>query len=260
MPVEIERKEAGTGSVVTLTWDNAEKLNIVHSEGIGALTLAISELEEDDSLRAIVRRGKGTKAFIGGADINEMAACDPEKAEAFISRLHGLMKAIRECRVPVIAAIDGYCLGAGMEIAASCDIRISSDEAKFGMPEVKVGIPSVIEAALLPRLIGWGKASYLVYTGAIVDARTARDWGFVERLVTSMSLPEIAAQTARAIAEAGPVAIRIQKQLLKVWEEEPLEAGIESGIEAFAAAYETGEPQAMMQAFLDAKKAKKGAA
>ncbi|UUX49716.1 enoyl-CoA hydratase [Nisaea acidiphila] len=254
MPVEAERREVGTGSVVTLTWDNAAKLNIVNSEAIGELTVAISELEEDDSLRALVLRGAGKKAFIGGADINEMAACDAEKAEAFISRLHGLMKAIRDCRVPVIAAIDGYCLGAGMEIAAACDIRISSDNAKFGMPEVKVGIPSVIEAALLPRLIGWGKASYLVYTGATIDARTARDWGFVERMVTPESLFDSAAQIGREIAEAGPAAIRIQKQLLKVWEEEPLEAGIESGIEAFAAAYETGEPQAMMQAFLAAKK------
>lgn len=254
MPVEIDRIESGTGSVATLTWDNSAKLNIVNSEAIGALTVALAELDGDEGLRAIVLRGKGKKAFIGGADINEMAACDAESAEAFISRLHGLMKTIRDCHVPVIAAIDGYCLGAGMEVAAACDIRISSDEAKFGMPEVKVGIPSVIEAALLPRLIGWGRASYLIYTGATIDARTARDWGFVERMVTSESLFQIAAQVAGEIAAAGPAAIRIQKQLLKVWEEEPLEAGIESGIEAFAAAYETGEPQAMMQAFLARKK------
>ena len=254
MPVEIGREERGTGCVVTITWENSAKINIVGSEGIEALTGAITALEVDDSVRAVILRGAGHKAFIGGADINEMAACDADSAEAFISRLHGLMKAIRECRVPVIAAIDGYCLGAGMEVAAACDMRIAGENAKFGMPEVKVGIPSVIEAALLPRLIGWGKASYLIYTGATIDVRTARDWGFIERMVTSESLFEIADEMASEIAKAGPAAIRIQKQLLKVWEEESLEEGIEAGIEAFAAAYETGEPQAMMQAFLASKK------
>jgi enoyl-CoA hydratase len=254
MPVEIGRKELGSGIVVTITWDNSQKLNIVNSAAIEELTAAVTGLDDDDTVRAVILRGAGHKAFIGGADINEMAVCDADSAEAFISGLHGLMKAIRECRVPVIAAIDGYCLGAGMEVAAACDIRIAGENAKFGMPEVKVGIPSVIEAALLPRLIGWGKASYLIYTGATIDLRTARDWGFIERMVTSDSLFEIAEDMATEIAKAGPAAIRIQKQLLKVWEEEPLEEAIEAGIEAFAAAYETGEPQAMMQAFLAKKK------
>lgn len=254
MPVEIGRKERGTGSVVTITWDNSKKLNILDSPAIQALTAAFAGLEGDDTVRAVILRGAGKKAFIGGADINEMATCDAGSAEAFIAGLHGLMKAIRECRVPVIAAIDGYCLGAGIEVAAACDIRIAGEGAKFGMPEVKVGIPSVIEAALLPRLIGWGKASYLIYTGMTIDVRTARDWGFIERMVTSDSLFEIAEDVATEIARAGPAAIRIQKQLLKVWEEEPLEEGIEAGIQAFSAAYETGEPQAMMQNFLAHKK------
>lgn len=256
MSVSVTHREIAGHRFAVVEHDHQAKLNIVGSPQIASLTEAFASLDDDESVRAVILRGAGRKAFVGGADITEMAEFDPETAEAFISRLHGLMKAVRDCRVPVIAQIDGFCLGAGMELAAACDIRVASEDAKFGMPEVQVGIPSVIEGALLPRLIGWGKAAYLVYTGAVIDARTARDWGFVERLVHFEALEATAEEVALKIAEAGPAAIRIQKQLLRVWEEEPLEAAIEAGIEAFGAAYETGEPQAIMRAFLERRRRK----
>ena len=103
-------------------------------------------------------------------------------AEAFIARLHGACAAIRSLPVPVIARISGYCLGGGLEVAASCDLRVASEDSTFGMPEVNVGIPSVIEAALLPRLVGWGKARELVYTGLSISAAEAVSCGLVERV------------------------------------------------------------------------------
>ncbi|HJO75520.1 MAG TPA: enoyl-CoA hydratase-related protein, partial [Rhodospirillales bacterium] len=111
---------------------------------------------DDGDLRAVVLTGKGEKAFIGGADISEMADLTPETAETFITGLHGASAALRRLPVPVVARIQGYCLGGGMEVAAACDMRIASESAVFGMPEVALGLPSVIEAALFPRLIGDG--------------------------------------------------------------------------------------------------------
>lgn len=113
----------------------------------------------------MVLTGAGDKSFIGGADIREMAALTPATAETFITRLHAMCACLRDLPVPVIARINGYAIGAGLEVAAACDLRVASNSAVFGMPEVKVGIPSVIEAALLPSLIGWGRTRELLYLG-----------------------------------------------------------------------------------------------
>src|SRR2546430_682664 len=148
---------AGSGRVAHLTVENPTKLNVVDGAAIAALTAGAQALATDAALRAVVLTGAGDRAFIGGADIPTMAALDAASAEAFITALHRAIAAIRAIPVPVIARINGYCLGAGLEIAAACDLRVASDDAVLGMPEVKVGIPSVIEAALLPRLIGRGR-------------------------------------------------------------------------------------------------------
>src|SRR5438046_7155429 len=111
--------------------------------------------------------------MIGGADIKEMAKLDQASADAFITRLRDLCEAVRQFPAPVIARLPGWCLGGGLEVAAACDFRIAAHDAMFGMPEVKVGIPSVIHAALLPRLIGWGRARWLVMTAENIDAPTA---------------------------------------------------------------------------------------
>ena len=138
-----------TGHVARVTVDNPTRLNVLGARLIDELTAAIRALEPDRQLRCVVLKGAGDRAFIGGADIREMVGLDSATAHAFITRLHLACAAIRELPVPVVARIHGYCLGAGLEIAASCDLRVASDDATFGMPEVNVGIPSVIEAALL---------------------------------------------------------------------------------------------------------------
>jgi enoyl-CoA hydratase len=243
------------GRVATITIDHQAKLNCVNSELIAQLTEAAEKLAEDEELRAVILRGAGERAFIGGADIREMVEISsPDRAMAFISRLHGACDAFRRLPVPVIARIQGYCLGAGLEIAASCDIRIAAEGSQFGMPEVKVGIPSVIEAALLPRLMGWGKAREMIFTGESISARDALESGLVERVVPASELSPAVESVVQAILNCGPRAIRLQKALLSRWEELPIPKAIEEGIKFFGEAYKTDEPREMMRRFLDRKR------
>ncbi|HME24472.1 MAG TPA: enoyl-CoA hydratase-related protein, partial [Acetobacteraceae bacterium] len=143
--------------VAVVTIDNPAKLNTLNTAVMSDLVAAVEALGIDGTLRAVVLRGAGERAFIGGADINEMADLDPASARAFITLVHRSCDVFRRLPVPVIARIRGYVFGAGVEVAAACDMRVASTDAQFGMPEVRLGIPSVVEAALLPQLIGWGR-------------------------------------------------------------------------------------------------------
>jgi len=136
-----------------------------------------------------------------------------------------------------------------LEIAAACDLRVAAEHSQFGMPEVRVGIPSVIEAALLPRLIGWGKTAELVFTGDSISAAEALSCGLIERLMPLAQLDQVVEQWIASILQAGPNAIRLQKELLRRWERLPLDQAIEGGIETFAEAYRTDEPRVLMERF-----------
>ena len=251
--VHSENTLSGTGEFVTITYDREEKLNALNSEGIYELSRSFDAIVDNPTVRAVILAGAGQKAFVGGADIVELSNLDTETARIFISSLHKLFTKIRNFPVPVIAKINGYALGAGMELAAACDLRIASNTAVFGMPEVQVGVPSVIEAALLPRLVGWGRASYLVLTGENIDAQTAYDWGFLEGLITPEQLKQESIRIAVAITNSGPIAVRSQKELIRQWEILSLEDGIHFGIDAFSDAYKSNEPRIMMKEFLKRK-------
>ena len=151
--------------VVRLTICNAGSLNILGSAAINGVREAWKCSATERAIRALVIARQSEKSMIGGADIKEMAKLDQASAEKFITGLRDLCEAVRAFPAPVIARIPGWCLGGGLEFAAACDFRIAAHDAKFAMPEVKVGIPSVIHAALLPRLIGWGRARWLIMTG-----------------------------------------------------------------------------------------------
>ena len=242
------------GRVATVRHDNANKLNVIDRDGAEALGDAIRRAAESTDVRVIVLRGAGDRAFIGGADIRVMVDLTPETSRQFITSLHNACAAIRRAPVPVVARLSGYCLGAGLEIAASCDLRVADTTAKLGMPEVRVGLPSVIEAALLPRLVGWGRAARLVYTGETIGAENAYDWGLVECLVPEGELDDALAHTVDMICAAGPAAIRLQKELLRDWEELPLREAVERGIDCLPRAFASGEPRERMRAFLDRKR------
>ncbi len=246
--------EHGDHGIVRFTIRNAGPLNILNSRVNRGIVDGLGALANDKSIRVLVMAGTGTKSFIGGADIKEMATLDQASAETFIKGLRDVCEAVRAFPVPVIARIQGWCLGGGLEVAAACDLRIASDDAKFAMPEVKVGIPSVIHAALLPRLIGWGRARWLILTAATIDAPTALSWGLVEQVAPVADLDDAIAAAATSVAECSPEAMRNQKALLRQWEELPLSQSIDVSVKAFGKAYLTGEPQQRMQAFIDRRK------
>jgi enoyl-CoA hydratase len=233
--------------VVRLAVCNAGSLNILSSAVTDGVRAGFEQFASDRSVRAVILTGQSEKSMIGGADIKEMAKLDQKSAEAFITRLRDLCEAIRRFPAPVIARLPGWCLGGGLEVAAACDVRVAAHDAKFGMPEVRVGIPSVIHAALLPRLIGFGRARWLVMTAENIDAPTALAWGLVDQVAA----PE---HTVKALLECGPEALRIQKELCRGWEELPLSESVNQSIGAFGKSFLTGEPQRMMGGFLNRKR------
>jgi enoyl-CoA hydratase/carnithine racemase len=245
--VGIERDPRG---VACLTIENAAKLNTLNTPVMKALIDAAGRLATDVTLRVVVLRGAGDRAFVGGADIGEMATLDQVGASNFISLVHSTCEAFRRLPVPVIAAIQGWALGAGLELAAACDLRIASTDARFGMPEVRVGLPSVVEAALLPGLIGWGRTRRLLLSGETIEAETAAAWGLVEEVVSRGELNQAVARLVDGILASGPHAIRLQKQLIREWESLPMDAAIERGIACFTSAWDTDEPQRLMQRFI----------
>ncbi len=243
-----------SGAVGYLTIDNRTKLNSLDSTLMSEFVAVIDSLAGREDLRALVLTGAGERAFIGGANIPEMAALDRRRAEDFIRLVHRTCDCLRSLPVPVIARIDGYALGAGLEVAVSCDFRVASSRAKFGMPEVRLGLPSVVEAALLPRLVGPGHARELVLLGEYIDAETALRWGLIERAVAPEVLDAEVEKIISALLATGPRALRVQKALLRAWEKLPVDAAIAAGIEAFARAFESDEPRRLLSCFAERKR------
>ncbi|MBV8917399.1 enoyl-CoA hydratase [Bradyrhizobium sp.] len=241
-------------NVVRLTICNAGSLNILGSDVTDAVRSGLQQLATDSSIRVLVLAGQSEKSLIGGADIKEMARLDPTTAEAFITRLRDLCEAVRAFPAPVIARMPGWCLGGGLEVAAACDIRIAAHDAKFGMPEVRVGIPSVIHAALLPRLIGWGHARWLVMTAENIDAPTALTWGLVDVVAPEGGLDAAVEHTIAALLACGPHALRAQKDLLRQWEELPLKQSVDLSIKVFGRSFLTDEPTRLMRGFIERKR------
>ena len=247
----IERDSRG---VVRLTICKAGPLNILGSEAIQAVRQGLEALAPDHQIRALVLAGESPKSMIGGADIKEMARLDPKSAEKFIAGLRDLCEAVRTFPAPVIARMPGWCLGGGLEVAAACDFRVAGYDAKFGMPEVRVGIPSVIHAALLPRLIGWGRARWLIMTAETIDATTALAWGLVDVVAPEDGLDVAIEKLLEALLKAGPEALRAQKALLRQWEELPLTESVNLSVGVFGRTFLTDEPNRLMQAFIDRKR------
>ena len=244
------------GAVATVGLRGRTRLNVLGREAIGEATRALGDVASGEAVRCIVLEGAGGGVFIGGADIREMRTLTPESARTFITELHGLCAAIMDAPVPVIAKVRGYALGAGMEVAAACDIRICEPGARWGMPEVRVGLPSVIEAALLPELIGWGPTANLLLRGHTFDAAEALRVGLVAEVVSATALDAAVEAAVRDVLRCGPLAVRRQKQLLRAWRDASLDESIASSIDGFAEAFETDEPREGLSAFLEKRPAR----
>lgn len=256
--VHVRHESRAGGTVAFLTIDNGRKLNVLNSNLMAAFIDAMGELARQGDLRAVVLTGAGDRAFVGGADVDELAALEgPKAARAFITLVHGCCAAVRDLPVPVIARINGYALGAGLELAAACDLRVAAQGAVFGMPEVRLGIPSVVEAALLPGLVGWGRTRQMLLLGETFDAGAALRMGLVEAVVPLGELDGAVEAWLGALLAAGPRAIRLQKALIRAWEELPLKDAIAAGVDSLAAAFETDEPREAMVAWRAGRRVKR---
>ena len=256
--IDVRLDDRPAGRIVTVIIDNPARLNAMNGALMDEFAQVFSDLGADSQLRAVVLTGAGERAFVGGADIDEMAALSgPDAARAFITRVHLCCEAVRALPVPVIARIQGYCFGAGLELAAACDLRVAAEGAQLGMPEVRLGIPSVVEAALLPGLVGWGRAREILLLGETFSAAKALEWRLVEAVVPAGDLDAAVETWLGQLLACAPGAVRRQKALIRAWEDLPLKAAIAAGVDAFAASFETSEPAAVMGEFLAAQAARK---
>ncbi len=229
---------------------NRPPLNLFEPTLIRAVRESFDALAADRTTRLAVVVGSG-RAFTAGMDVRVLRDLDVGRARELITTLHDAIAVVHRAPFPVIAAVNGPCLGAGFELALACDLRVAAASASFGLPEVRVGVPSVIQAALLPPMVGPGRAAEMLLTGAPITAATALDWGLVNRVVPDDRLRPAAEELAAAILAAGPEAIRLQKELIVRWRESDLPTAVRHGINAFAAAYATGEPLEGMSAYLE---------
>jgi enoyl-CoA hydratase len=244
--------------VATVTIDRPGKLNAMSVAVAQALIDTAAALRDAASLRAVVLRGAGTRAFVGGADINDLAGLDATTATAFITRVHHACDGFRRLPVPVIARIQGHALGAGLELAAACDLRIASTDSCFGMPEVRIGVPSVVEAALLPHLIGWGRTRRLLLTGDSIDAAQALEWGLIDECAPPDKLDAAQERLLVPLLASGREALRLQKELMLEWENLPARDAVQAGIRSFRAAFDTDEPARMIGAAIARLRERRG--
>jgi enoyl-CoA hydratase len=220
------------GGVARIFLNRPQKVNALDSALLDALADALRQV--DQAVRVVVLGGRGS-AFCAGADVNELRALNPQTAREFIGRVHVACDAVRKLAVPVVAQLHGAVIGAGLELAAACDLRVAQRGTRFAMPEVRLGIPSVVEAALLPRLIGSGRAAWLVLTGEAIDAERAQQWGLVESVADDVD--RAVSQVTDSLLAGDRAALSAQKELLQAWEEQPLAASVAASIERFAQAY-----------------------
>lgn len=228
-------------------------LNLIVPEMIEGLIAIFHELTADATVRAAVITGHGP-AMTAGMQLQFLRELTVRQAKAFIGRLHEAIRAVHDAPFPTVGMINGACLGGGFELAMACDMRTAAVGSRMGLPEVRVGVPSVIEAALLPELIGPGRAAELLLTGLPITARQGFEWGLVNRLAPLAELEKVTVELVDQVLEAAPSVIRLQKELIVRWRNTDLRTAIEYGVNAFAQAYATDEPREGMQAFLDKRR------
>jgi enoyl-CoA hydratase len=250
MPYEtllVEKKDG----VAKVTFNRPEKLNALSTRTKDDVVHLLGELEKDDAVRVVVFTGAGEKAFVAGADIQEFAGRTAMQQWEITHGGH-LYAAVAEFPKPVIAMINGYCLGGGCELAMACDIRVASERARLGQPEVNIGIiPGGGGSQRLPRLVGPGKAMELVLTGEMIDAREAHRIGLVDEVVAPEDLEKRTMEIAAKIASKSPATIRLAKLAVKAASRLPLEQGLAYEASLFGIAFSTEDKEEGVKAFLE---------
>ncbi len=242
------------GATVWVTLDRPP-LNLLEPALIAALRETFDRLSNEADVRVAVITGNG-RAFTAGMDVHVLRDLDVIGAKALITSLQRAIGSVHHAPFPVIAAVNGPALGAGFELALACDLRVAVAGALLGLPEVRVGVPSVIEAALLAPLVGPGRAAEMLLTGEAITAEQAASWGLVNHVVPAERLRALVETLADKILAGGPAAIRLQKELIVRWRETDLATAVQLGINTFAAAYASGEPHEGAAAFLEKRSPK----
>lgn len=252
MAVDVER----SGQIATITLNRPEVLNAFNTEQMEALRDRVAELRADESIRVIIVTGAGDRAFAAGADIAEMRDKSPSEALAFARLGQGVCSALETAPQPVIAAVNGFALGGGCEIALACDIRLASENAVLGQPEVGLGIPPGWGGTQrLTRLVGQGLAKELILSGRHVKAEEAARIGLVNAVYPREELMDKARELAEQIAANAPVAVRFAKEAINRAPDVDLETGLAFEAQAFALCFDTADQREGMGAFLERRKA-----
>lgn len=248
--ITVEKRE----KVAVITINRPDKLNAlnksVHAEGVAAL----DELRRDDSVRVVVITGAGEKSFIAGADISEFEGQTPvTQRNLFLEKT--LFNSIDTFPKPVIAMINGFCLGGGCELALACDIRIASENARFGQPEINLGIiPGGGGTQRLTRLIGEGRAMELILSGDMIDAAKAHQYGLVNHVHPLAELEAKTLELAAKIAEKAPIALQMAKEAVKFASKSNLDEGLRREVDLFAICFSTADKEEGVSAFLEKRK------
>jgi enoyl-CoA hydratase len=244
------------GAVRTITVNRPDKLNALNRDTLNELTLAFAQAAQDDAVRVVVLAGAGEKAFVAGADIAEMNGYTPVQAQGFSRTGQRLMSSIERLGKPVIARIQGFALGGGMELAMACHLRVASEKAKFGQPEINLGlIPGFGGTQRLLRLAGRGAALELCLTGAVINAQRAYELGVVTRVVAPEALDEAVNTLAGQLAAAAPLAAAGILDAVLQGGETGIDQGLEFETQSFALAFSTEDMREGTTAFLEKRKA-----
>jgi enoyl-CoA hydratase len=244
-----------TEGIATITFNRPKALNAINGALLAEFSRALDEVAADEDIRVLILTGAGDKSFVAGADINELATFDSLKAKAFTRKGHDIISKLQQLPIAVIAAVNGFALGGGTEIAIACDFIYASDNARFGQPEINLGVvPGFGGTQRLPRLIGTNMAKELIFTGKMISAPEALQVGLVNKVVAQGDLMEEVMKTAGIIASKGKVSLREAKQAVNRGMNVDLAQGCAIEIDAFALCYASPDAKEGTSAFLEKRK------
>ncbi|MEJ2167451.1 MAG: enoyl-CoA hydratase-related protein [Desulfobacterales bacterium] len=241
--------------IATITFNRPKSLNALNSALLAEFSQALDDIAADENIRILILTGAGEKAFVAGADISELARFDSLKAKAFARSGHAIINKLQQLPIAVIAAVNGFALGGGTEIAIACDFIYASENAKFGQPEINLGvIPGFGGTQRLPRLIGTNMAKELIFTGKMISAEEALRLGLANKVVAREKLMEEVFQTAAVIASKGKASLREAKQAINNGMNVDLASGCNIEIDAFSLCYASPDAKEGTSAFLEKRK------